>query len=1288
MIRAKRDSDQALTACRNRIDELQNECRNNREAAESLATTKEGLEQEIQGHHSRISSLDRSKAAVEYTLRSTIAQLQLTVDSEEKLKQQLQKRDEEIAGLEHSTKDKQNAIATLQSEKEHLEESLEYRNVEFHQLEICTTALTDTTQSLQSQLKAAEQHEDVLRDRLAEKEGAREDLRKRLDRGSQDLKLLQQQLQAYERESLEHVKTIQVNDTVVATLQAQLRRSEHDQKNTENALATLKTEVALIQANWQADCDARDQLTAELACSQTARADIQEELRATEECLENEIIAKNVLYDELETLRSSYDTANVKLQAAQERILSLEEVDISTQAKLEILRDGKAALEADLRDARQSLFRLREDVNMMTSELAEVHLVESELQRKLQQSEERASSLEMDLEQAHAAAMAAKIAYNADLERSNAQLTELESSMLELQTALASSEGLKRSLEAQLNQAQACRNFAAVQLDKALDTQVTLKIEVENIRPRLGSVECDRDSLQNQVNELASQLAANRERRSQLEKDLATASNERNDLRISVSELKTALETNCDAKDEIAMALATAQVDGETSEAKINDLYDQLQNVEMARETAELRLRDALNSQTVLEKDYHESRSRLSMLEADLTRVQSQLSNAHETAALLERTKQEAEQHLDVVRQSYNELVERSKSLEARFPIVELEVKELGSRLSLAEEELEALYRNKAAVERQLTENMDANASLHNELDFTRQSKSNIESRLNSVLDTNLRLEEELSLVRSKADAAKADNVHVTSELSQTVKALRNLQGLKDGVERRLEDVLIISSNLEKDLSMSRSQVSQAELQNATLATRLSEANQELDTIRHAKARLEERAKDAENNVSSFEEEASTLQLLLSEVESNRDSLALQLSTCKLELEQYRDVHVHLEENLQVTSRRAGQLESELREAGKQLDIAKQEALEANHRTRDANKEIEYLRESNATLEGYDKDLTTRLVSAEEDLSAVRETNERLEAFLERVKVDMVAAEAAVAESEKRLEQFVEESQAKMDATKLAKMKYKRMLSLRNNELEILLTENSQLHQQVGEQIQELGNLKRGKEKLAQDLSDREKYIVELGSSSERRLKFMHSAYNDLRKKHENMENMSRSTRPSESESGNDEYAACIAQLEEKVRALEEDKRAFKRLVRTLKEKTRGLEVLEEWQEGGDTDEHDNPRHIRILEVPQRSATSSPITPRNASSTRGSIRSQPASIEQSTVLNFRPATRASNASQDENLENWAQEVERVRMLRNETAVRLKGLKKSKHDLKKSLKDTEAYLYRLEKQQSP
>jgi hypothetical protein len=69
-------------------------------------------------------------------------------------------------------------------------------------------------------------------------------------------------------------------------------------------------------------------------------------------------------------------------------------------------------------------------------------------------------------------------------------------------------------------------------------------------------------------------------------------------------------------------------------------------------------------------------------------------------------------------------------------------------------------------------------------------------------------------------------------------------------------------------------------------------------------------------------------------------------------------------------------------------------------------------------------------------------------------------------------------------------------------------------------------------------------------------------------------------------------------------------------------------------------------------------------------------------------LNERPTTRASTTSKQEDLDAWAKEIERIRLLRDEQAIQLRNNKKARNDIRKSLKDSKLQLHQLEKQKKP
>ncbi|CAO2658035.1 Nn.00g072950.m01.CDS01 [Neocucurbitaria sp. VM-36] len=1352
LIRAKRESDQALAACRSRIGELQAECAKSKEDGKLLEVTREGLELEIQSHQSRIATLERSRTAVEDMLKSTKAHLDTATESEEKLKRALEAKTRELVQLERTSEDKQQLIYTVQEEKDTVKRHLQVRNAHFRELEIRANTLEEDLHRLQNRLKSAESQESSLRDRLAEKESAREDLRRRLDRGRQYMELLQQRIAGFESLSSEQMKQIELGAGAIAELREQLQQSGDQRKNVEDAIVTLKTEMELLTNTLQAGNDERDGLISALKTTQSAKADIEEELRVTRERLEQETGAKANIQSELEALRSSYDTLKVKLQTTQEHVQSFKASDAKAQAKLEIVRDAKAALEADLRDARQTLFRLREELRTNKTELSNVELSKRAFQEKLQRSEERVLLLEEELELGRKDKALIDKQHATELQGRNAQLRELESSVFELHAALGSSEKLRTTLQDEWTQVHLSKDRAEGQLGEILQSKADLQNEFDSIRSRLVLTESESADLRSRVTRLELDLSSSSQSRACLEERLNATMQERESLKKLVSDLEAALKENQEAKMKVDEALSLVQMDGEASGTKIRDLYNQLHETQVKKEQVEKKLEEALGSKAHSESQLAIAQSKFTVLETRVTDLLGQISALNDETTRIQQSKKEVGECLEAAQASRDDLDKQLDSTQLRLQTVESEAAKTKSRLSETEEELIAIHRSKTAVERRLEEISKANTELEKKLNTARQHKTELENRLGDALRSNSQLEKDLvltqtqvsnfatekealhskfmatgkeldrvrtlndnvqkqldnalgsnselrkdvGLIGSRLHEVDMKNAGLANNLTDAVEELDNLKQIKADVDGKLNAALLLTASLEKDLSLTHSRVYDLEARDAWQTSQLTATNNELAAVHCIKAAIEEQLKDAEQQSASRQSELSSMYLRLNKLESEEVSLTGKLSERSKEMEALRVARTKLECDVRDALGRSRDLESDLRAVEMRLDIAESEGLTLNSKYLDANREIISLRNTNSKLEVSEEDLLLRLASAEEDLDTVRETNARLEAFLEQVETDMATAETAVEESEKRLEEFVEESQAKLDAVRNAKLKYKRRLSERNNEIEILINENSELHHQLDEKTQEVGALEKGKVELLEELSDKKKYIQELQSSNDKRMRSMNSTYNQLRKKYEEQK---RQHRPSDHDSADrfsatlqakdterkrkqdskDELTSPFTTLEQEVQALKEDKKVFERLVETLQDKLRQLQVLEEWQAPTQADGLSSPHHVTIQEPTRDEALSSPPLEHD--------RNSRPTIGHPSVQTDRPTTRSSAVSQEEDLDSWAREVERVRMLRNETAIQLKDMKKARHDLKKSLKSSEAQLHQLEKQQA-
>jgi chromosome segregation ATPase len=378
------------------------------------------------------------------------------------------------------------------------------------------------------------------------------------------------------------------------------------------------------------------------------------------------------------------------------------------------------------------------------------------------------------------------------------------------------------------------------------------------------------------------------------------------------------------------------------------------------------------------------------------------------------------------------------------------------------------------------------------------------------------------------------------------------------------------------------------------------------------------------------------------------------------------------------------------------LDIAVSEHFAQTVHGLKADEELKILRDTNAKLDASESDLLDRLTSAEEDLANVRNTNIQLEEFLNSVNSKMVATEASLKDNEKHMKEFVKESEAKLEESRVLVSKYEQQLSSKERKLEELTDHNSKLHHQIDDQEENIISLSKDKEIMVEELHDKEQFVEELSSSSEKRLKDIHAAYDKLRRDHDaHLQEERKAADDSHKRSNShlrnemhakdatiaelrqtkEEFAMSFASLEQEVRELREDKKAFEALVATLQEKINHLEVLEEWQNAKSSAPVTPSRTRNHIEwkdqgTPSRNRNLSPIP----SSTGGSLRSQPSIV----------STCASIESSPEDLDDWAKEVERIRMQRDEQVIRLQGMRKERDDLKRTLKESEHNLYELER----
>ena len=1194
LINAKRESEHALAVCRGRIEALQLECAQSKGDAEAATITRQDLEQEIYTYRTRIASLERSKVDTETQLELTRSRLDQSTSTEGRLEQELHETVEKIAFLQQASKDRQHAIDSVHKDKDSLEALLQTRNARIADLESHTMTLENSLDRLQKDLESARRYESSLQDRLAEKENAREDLRCRLDRGSQYVEILQQKISDYSMKKLKHDEEMEAHNGFVSTLRGQLGQSDEARKNTEVALLTLEGEITLLKQKLETESNSQHQLAAELKSSQRARADVELELYATKHMLQQEREERDRLQTELHTLQTSYDSSKNDLQAAQGRILSLETLDRITQQKLETLRDGKTALEADLKDTRQSLFKLREDVRMSHAKLCEVERSTSDLQQQLRVSEEQSVSLEDKLNEACAIEASTKNKHAIEMQMVNAELEKSQSSVLSLQTVLASSEESKKALQEDMRHTQTSKATIESQLTNLLQAKQLIQSKHDCVQAQLSTTEANHHHLLAKLLQLEMDHRTSSEAKSDLEKSLEAALNDKTATQSRLSELETALDDSDSARRAVEEALVTVRKENEASGFKIERLHGQLDKANGSNATLEATLQKSMTAKTDVESQLLVAHARSIEVEKAADVIQLQLKSLTEEIQDLQKSKVGVENRLQTVQESYQKQHEELSFAQLHLETVEAEAKELRQELVSAFAEIHALQQGKDVLGDSLKEALDRHSNLERDLRTSAQENENVQSQLQSAFDLSKQAKTEIDLVLVGLDAEGAKRSPAACQ-KETV--LDSIRLLKDDIHRKLDHTKNAIVGLEKDLAASRSRLQELEKQGGLDMARLCDTEDELAESRLREAGFQEHLELAETNQKNMRADFQRMESHATELDQVRSDLLLQLQTTDEEMRELRLAYAQVKNRHQATSLHEG----ELLATQMRLDIAESEGLSTNLELVEALQELTSLRTVNDQLAASEQKLLARLSMAEEDLASVRKTNAHLETFLERVENDMTNAQAAVEESGQRLEDFLHESQAKLNVVTNSKLKYKRTLGEKNGEIEALVDQNLELNGKLVEQTQELDEVKKSKAQLEEDLVGKKKYIKDLKSSSDKRIRSLNSAYNGLRKQHE--------------------------------------------------------------------------ERLKIPTSPHSTTASSHVA-------------QAASMERSEVSSDRPQTRGSVLSGGEDLDHWTREIDLVRGLRNETAGQLRELKKSRHDLRKTLKEAEAQLHRLEKERKP
>ncbi|KAF2493845.1 hypothetical protein BU16DRAFT_562807 [Lophium mytilinum] len=950
--------------------------------------------------------------------------------------------------------------------------------------------------------------------------------------------------------------------------------------------------------------------------------------------------------------------------------IELEDEIAGYKARVASLESSKAAVKATLRategkfeDASRLEKELRGELDGKTREIQMLETKGHKSEASLKALGESNRLLEEEVKSCGeqiAQLERARVEMEAEVVELKRRMERAEHGEVMLESRLAASESEKGTLQAQLDKSAA--NVGTLEKAAAFFEEQVRDYN-ERITSLEGSVSWLDDGLKNAhglKRRVESELTAMRATVAEQESSIAFINEANAGLRAdlkSARNTKTALESDLNFMRERLLAEADARA----------ELQDEVRSLQYLKSNLEDDLRDARTR--IEELDRPEILEELQALKVSKSSVEERLQSVQKTSIDLQedlRLTKEKLATMETAKIDLSSKLQRSETkradLESKLLLSETansslkhEIQHITQSKADTEERLSKL---KSSLESKLHESERAHSSLQQEVEDIRYSKEETEELLRKVLESKASLESRLLESETSNTSLQHEVQSIRESESETREQLYSILKSQVSIENRLFQSEASNTSLENELQHVRRSAEETE--------------QQLQSILKSKASLESRFLEAESTNNTLQQEVERIRRSAEEIERNLDSALESKASLEMKLRESETSNTSLQQEIQKLRDAVKQTEELLSSA---LLSAETDSTRLSARISVADLELGTLRATNAALESSERRLSARLSVAENELAAVRRANQELEEFLDQAENDMMVAEAFTVECQNQLEGFVDESNMKLAVAERSRLKYKRRLATKGKELDILKDENETLSLQLEQKSNEIEEVRRKEEKMRQELADKDRTIEAM-------------------------------------ERNRAEYKASMDAIELELTELKESKETFEKLVHTLQQKTKTLEVLNEWHEAPSDEEGDAftlgplgfefglDQRMKQLQAqdpnPIDYGKEKPDVERPSlmSSNRRSIRSK-RSLENANQRYEpeRPVSQRTNGTAgsirtttegDAELDAWAKEVERVRMLRDETAVQLKGMKKLKANLRKSLKKSEDELEQLER----
>lgn len=942
----------------------------------------------------------------------------------EQASKEIEKLKDVIESKEQQLSEKEVAIAELEDENDSVTDMMEKLNVVKFQLEaelkgIIKQAKPELLEDKENQIVALKNDlmlkieslglKDVTIAKLQAELNSRvkeyEALSNEYESLKEDVVIKDEELRAFETQIADLEKTKSTNDSIVLELKSNCTTLKKDNDDLEAALASFKKEVLRLTAEFE-DLTKKHELetkkasqkeslflSLEAKCKEAESRviqlslDYQDKIEAIE--LERQLFAKEI--SDLDTKCSL---------AVKEWKAKLRDVEASNLSTISALQSDKIKLEEQLEDTLKELYELQQshrqlilDVSELAKENSDIKAAsESTLNDLKEQHVKRVSALEAEKDKLSKQLETKLQQLLEESKRLDDNTSELSMLKAALEQFKETNRTLENDFEARLKDEEELHLKAINALTSDLEASETqieaLLKQLLETNEKLTTVTGELHQLEQDLNnsrELSSVWEAKfKELETAKAKELSIVAEERDSLRDQFfSKLEAYAETSSSlksmteslakvesalkaSKDEHARSMQELEANGG---AKINA-------IELERDSLVVQLKEKLEELVRTETKLSSVDQELLELRQEYDDVNNKYnSSLSELKATLEQHQQFKDEEINALKQDFKEQLEAK--LQELVTIItkhnDLEASLL-AELDLSVEQIETLKNAKIQLEEQLEAKRVESAEMAERYEACQEKLTTLEAELTSKIKAH---EAEFATNEDKTQQILQDTQHKLQEKESKVKELTlSIENLKTDSDRKLNLVEQERTALVSELESTRAELVQ--LRNNVDLTSLKE---ELEHVKAEIRQKEESLNGKELEMQLIREEASNQ---VETLKADSRSLADLASSQKQEIEKLRS---EISSMISNKEKDISTLEQELEQLNKAALEFRDEALQMSDNLAGLRKELEIAKENNHEVqlkeriellefEVADKDDNVHIL--EEQLKKLFESKEKL----------------------------------------------------------------------------------------------------------------------------------------------------------------------------------------------------------------------------------------------------------------------------------------------------------------------